>query len=99
MFSADRVNIEEVLPLVQRPARYIGGEHNQVKKDLSRIEVKVALCFPDLYEIGMSHLGLKILYGLLNEYEHIACERVFTVAPDMEQIMRQMRQRMLGRRL
>lgn len=89
MLLVNTINLEEILFLVQRPARYIGGEHNQIKKDLSQVAVKIALCFPDLYEIGMSHLGLKILYGLLNQYEHIACERVFAVAPDLEQIMRQ----------
>ncbi len=83
------IELEEILPLIQKPGRYIGGEHNQIKKDLDKVSVKIALCFPDLYEIGMSHLGLKILYGLLNQYEHIACERVFAVAPDLEQIMRE----------
>ncbi|MDP3787553.1 MAG: TIGR03960 family B12-binding radical SAM protein [Candidatus Omnitrophota bacterium] len=74
---------------VKKPARYIGGEWNSVVKDHKDIKCKVALAFPDVYEVGMSHLGLKILYSLLNDRQDIACERVFAPWFDMEGIMRE----------
>jgi len=74
---------------VQKPARYTGGEYNQVIKDRSRVKVRVALCFPDTYEIGMSNLGLRILYGVLNSIEGVWCERVFAPWTDMETGMRE----------
>lgn len=77
------------MPFVRRPGRYIGGEINQIKKDLSRCDVKVALCFPDIYEIAMSHTGLAILYHILNQMESVAAERVFAPWTDAEQILRQ----------
>jgi radical SAM family uncharacterized protein len=80
---------QEFLPLVRRPARYIGGEVNQVRKDLSRCDLTFALCFPDAYEVGMSHLGIAILYHILNGMDHIAAERVFAPWTDAEQILRQ----------
>ncbi len=80
---------EEILLKVKKPARYIGGEWNSVVKDHKDIKCKVALAFPDVYEVGMSHLGLKILYSLLNDRRDIACERVFAPWFDMEGIMRE----------
>jgi len=80
--------IESILPLVQKPARYTGGELNSVVKNKDNIDIRFAFCFPDTYEIGMSHLGLKILYGLINSRENFWCERVFAPDKDMEDIMR-----------
>ncbi len=80
--------IESILPLVQKPARYTGGELNSVVKDKSKVDVRFAFCFPDTYEIGMSHLGLKILYGLVNSKENYWCERVFAPDTDMEEQLR-----------
>ncbi|MCD8327473.1 MAG: TIGR03960 family B12-binding radical SAM protein [Ruminococcus sp.] len=81
--------IEKILPLVQRPARYIGGEHGSVVKDKSKVEVRFAFCFPDTYDVGMSHLGMKILYGLKNAREQFWCERVFQPEADFEAKMRE----------
>lgn len=85
-------NIEErlirILPEVEKPARYIGGEWNQIRKDLRHVRVKFAFAFPDAYEIGMSHTGLRILYDLLNKREDIAAERVFAPWMDMEARLR-----------
>ena len=80
--------LSEVLPQVQKPARYTDNEWNAQIKDLSRVNIKVALAFPEVYELGMSHLGSRILYGLLNGYNDIAAERVFAPWPDMEERMR-----------
>lgn len=82
---------EDILLKVSKPARYIGGEWNSMIKDGRGIKCKVALCFPDVYDIGMSHFGLKILYSILNERKDVACERVFVPWRDMENIMRQKR--------
>jgi radical SAM family uncharacterized protein len=79
----------EFLPFVRRPGRYIGGEINQVKKDLRLCDLTVALCFPDIYEVGMSHLGLAIIYDILNNIDGIAAERVFAPWLDAEKILRQ----------
>jgi radical SAM family uncharacterized protein len=79
---------QRFLPFVRRPSRYIGGEINQITKDLTRCDVKVALCFPDIYEIGMSHTGFAIIYNVLNQLDYVACERVFTPWIDAEEIMR-----------
>ena len=65
--------IKDILSLVRKPSRYLGSEINSVHKNLSEVEMKFALAFPDLYEIGMSHLGLQILYHILNSKENIAC--------------------------
>ncbi len=81
--------ISRILPTVQKPARYTGGEFNEIKKDLTDVRVRVAFCFPDTYEIGMSNVGMRILYGVMNEMEGIWCERVFAPWGDMEQAMRQ----------
>lgn len=78
----------EVLPLVNKPGRYIGGEVGAVAKDPRDVEVRIALAFPEVYEIGMSHLGFKILYALVNEAPGLAAERVFAPWPDMESRMR-----------
>ena len=78
----------ELLPYVRRPGRYIGGEINQIVKDLSACEVRVALCFPDIYEIGMSYLGMEILYSIANGLDGVAAERVFAPWFDAEQVMR-----------
>ena len=80
--------IKDVLLQVQRPGRYVGGEPGQVVKDPTQVQVRFALCFPDAYEIGMSHLGLRILYSLLNGHEGIWCERAFAPMPDMEAALR-----------
>ena len=80
--------LEHILPKVQKPARYTGGEYNAVVKDKQSVDVRYALCFPDTYEIGMSNLGCRILYGLMNEQDHIWCERCFAPWGDMEEEMR-----------
>lgn len=80
--------VEKILQYVQKPARYTGGELNSVIKDTDKIDLRYAFCFPDTYEIGMSHLGMKILYGLVNEREDAWCERVFAPDIDMEEQMR-----------
>lgn len=80
--------VEKILQYVQKPARYAGGELNSVIKDKDKVDLRYAFCFPDTYEIGMSHLGMKILYGLVNEREDAWCERVFAPDTDMEEQMR-----------
>ena len=80
--------VEKILPLVQKPGRYIGGELNSVVKDKTQVKLRYAFCFPDTYEIGMSHLGMKILYSIANERKDIWCERVFAPWHDMEEQMR-----------
>jgi len=80
----------EVLPLVSKPGRYIGGEFGAVVKRDSEVDARIALAFPDVYEIGMSHLGLKILYAIVNDRPRLAAERVFAPWPDMEARLRQL---------
>ena len=80
--------IQRILPSVQKPARYTGGEFNEIKKDLNDVRVRVAFCFPDTYEIGMSNVGMRILYGVMNEMDGVWCERVFAPWGDMEKAMR-----------
>ncbi|MEG1191342.1 MAG: TIGR03960 family B12-binding radical SAM protein [Oscillospiraceae bacterium] len=80
--------LTRILPKVQKPARYTGGEYNQIIKQKSETELRMALCFPDTYEIGMSNLGIKILYGIINEMPGVWCERVFAPWGDMEDFMR-----------
>jgi len=82
------MNFEDIISQVSRPGRYLGNELNAVKKNHKEVEIKFALCYPDLYEVGMSHLGLRIIYGLLNSLPHICCERVFAPAQDLEQVLR-----------
>ena len=79
--------IERLLPKVQKPARYCGGEINSIIKDKSRIATRVAFCFPDLYEVGMSHLGMKLFYSAFNKREEIWCERVFAPAEDFRTLL------------
>ena len=81
--------LERILPTVQKPARYTGGEYNEIVKDLDNVRVRIAFCFPDTYEIGMSNLGMRILYGRLNEMDGVWCERVFAPWGDMEKAMRE----------
>jgi len=78
----------EILTGIERPSRYLGSEINTVRKDPSRVKLRFALAFPDLYEIGTSHFGLQILYHILNKQDEIAAERVFAPAPDMESRLR-----------
>ena len=80
--------IERILPLVQKPARYTGGEYGEIHKDLSDVELRMALCFPDVYEIGMSNTGMRILYRVLNDMPGVWCERVFAPWFDMRDEMR-----------
>ena len=84
-----REQLEQILLDVQKPAQYIGGELNSVMKDKSKVDCRLAFCFPDKYEVGMSHLGMKILYSLYNLRENWWCERVFAPDADMEQLMRE----------
>ena len=79
---------QRILPSVQKPARYTGGEWGETKKDLQDVRVRVAFCFPDTYEIGMSNVGMRILYGVMNGMEGVWCERVFAPWGDMEEAMR-----------
>lgn len=81
--------LESLLGRVQKPARYAGGELNSVTKDPEQVRIRFAFCFPDVYEVGMSHLGMKILYGLFNRMEDVWCERVFAPDTDMEALMRE----------
>ena len=80
--------LDRILLKVQKPSRYIGGEPNSVEKPLENVKMRFAFCFPDTYDIGMSHLGMKILYSLMNEVPEYLCERVFMPLPDMEEQMR-----------
>ena len=80
--------LQRILPTVQKPARYTGGEYNEIKKNLEDVRVRVAFCFPDTYEIGMSNVGMRILYGVMNQMDGVWCERVFAPWGDMEEAMR-----------
>ena len=80
--------LERILLRVQKPARYTGGEYNEIIKDKAAVDVRFAMCFPDTYEIGMSNLGLRILYGSMNQAEGVWCERAFAPWGDMEEEMR-----------
>ena len=79
---------DEILMSVEKPARYIGGEYNSIMKDLSTIDIRFAMCFPDVYEVGMSHLGIQIIYDMFNRWEDTYCERVYSPWPDLDQILR-----------
>lgn len=87
--SVEFTVLEGLWNKVQKPARYTGGEMGSVIKDKNKVDIRYALCFPDLYEIGMSHLGSKILYGLINNREEFWCERVYAPDKDMEKLMRE----------
>ncbi|GAA0177344.1 TIGR03960 family B12-binding radical SAM protein [Clostridium sediminicola] len=80
---------DDILFRVEKPARYIGGELNSYIKDKDKVDIRFAFCFPDVYEVGMSHLGTKILYYTLNKREDTYCERAFAPWPDMEELMRE----------
>ena len=81
--------MEEIRKKLDKPARYIGGEVGSVVKDRDKVDVRFAFCFPDTYDVGMSHLGMKILYGLKNARENWWCERVFMPEQDFETLMRE----------
>ena len=81
--------MEAILSRVQKPARYVGGEWGSVMKDKKNVDLRFAFCFPDTYEVAMSHLGSRILYGLLNDQKGIWCERVCAPWIDMEAEMRE----------
>jgi len=80
--------LKRILPRVQKPARYTGGEYNEIIKDKEKVELRMAFCFPDTYEIGMSNVGMRILYDTINSMENVWCERVFAPWGDMEEEMR-----------
>jgi hypothetical protein len=86
--SEIKARLERVLPYVQKPGRYTGGELNQVAKDWEAIPTRVALIFPDIYDLGMSNLGVAILYDQLNQRSDVLCERSFAPAADMEATLR-----------
>lgn len=80
---------DEVLLSIQQPSRYIGGEVNMTKKDPTKVDIRFAMCFPDVYEIGMSHLGIQILYDMFNRRDDIYCERVYSPWTDLDKLMRE----------
>ena len=89
-------DFDALLDRVEKPARYTGGELGSIVKDPAKVDVRFAFCFPDLYEVGMSHLGMKILYSLMNEREDVWCERVFAPGDDLERLMREHRIPLFG---
>ena len=80
---------DEILLSIDKPARYIGNEVNMIKKDVQTVDIRFAMCFPDVYEIGMSHLGIQILYDMFNQWEDVYCERVYSPWMDLDKIMRE----------
>ena len=80
---------DEILMKIDKPARYIGNELNSIKKDKEKVAIRFAMCFPDVYEIGMSHLGIQILYDMFNKMEDVWCERVYSPWPDLHKIMKE----------
>ena len=80
---------DEILLKIEKPARYIGNEVNSVMKDPEKADVRIAMCFPDVYEIGMSHLGIQILYDMFNRFDDVWCERVYSPWVDLDKIMRE----------
>ena len=80
---------DEILLKIDKPARYIGNEVNSIVKDPKEAAIRFAMCFPDVYEIGMSHLGIQILYDMFNKREDVYCERVYSPWPDLHQIMKE----------
>ena len=79
---------DDILMKIEKPARYIGGEVNAVMKKKSEVDMRIAMCFPDVYEIGMSHLGIQILYDMFNQLEGVWCERVYSPWVDLDAVMR-----------
>ena len=80
---------DEILLKIEKPARYIGNEVNSVMKDPKKVDIRFAMCFPDVYEIGMSHLGIQILYDMFNRWDDVWCERVYSPWMDLDQTMRE----------
>ena len=80
---------DDILLQVEKPARYIGGELNSREKDLEQADIRFVMCFPDVYEIGMSHIGMQIIYDLLNRREDTLCERLFSPWMDLDKILRE----------
>ena len=80
---------DEILMQIEKPARYIGNELNSIVKDKNTIDIRVAMVFPDVYDIGMSHLGIQILYDMFNRREDTWCERVFSPWVDLDKVMRE----------
>jgi radical SAM family uncharacterized protein len=80
---------DEILLQIEQPARYIGGEVNSIMKDKNEVDIRFCMCFPDVYEIGMSHLGIQILYDMFNQKKNVWCERVYSPWPDMDKVMRE----------
>ena len=80
---------EDILLSIEKPARYIGNEVNSVMKDKNKTDVRFAMCFPDVYEIGMSHLGIQILYSMFNTFDDVWCERVYSPWTDLHKIMKE----------
>ena len=78
---------DDILMSIEKPVRYIGGEYNSVMKDPEEVKVRFAMCFPDVYEIGMSHLGIQILYDMFNSMEDVWCERVYSPWVDLDAVM------------
>ena len=83
------MNLDKLLKKIQKPSRYTGGEWGSVKKDPESVDVRFAFCFPDTYEVGMSHLGMRILYHLYNSRDDVYCERVFAPLEDFEQLLKE----------
>ena len=88
LYIMGKKTIQDILPLVEQPSRYLGSEINAIKKDRTKAKLNIVLAFPDLYEIGTSHFGLQILYHILNNQSEIVAERVFAPAIDMEAYLR-----------
>ena len=80
---------DEILMKIDKPVRYIGHELNSVVKNPEDVDIRFAMCFPDVYEIGMSHLGIQILYDMFNRWDDTYCERVYSPWPDMDKILRE----------
>ena len=89
MKAEEKNNMSSVWKSVEKPGRYIGGEYNSIVKNLSDVKCRIAFCFPDTYEIGMSNLGVRILYDVLNKESDIWCERVYAPWVDMTEKMEQ----------
>ena len=80
---------DEILLSIEKPARYIGNEVNSVMKDADKVSIRIAMAFPDVYEIGMSHLGIQILYDMFNKRPDVWCQRVYSPWPDLDRILRE----------
>ena len=87
---------DEILMTIEKPARYIGGEVNSVMKEADDVDIRFLMCFPDVYEVGMSHLGIQILYDMLNKREDTWCERAYSPWPDLDKVMREKNIKLFG---